>query len=79
MSHQQILRVTPIKSCWMQLVSSDFEHQARSKYAAATGRKYTGSWKWVQAPFSSVVRFLAPAQAIAGELGKGSWSLGFVQ
>ena len=63
----------------MQLVSSDFEPQARSNYAASSWQEHTGSWEWVVSPFSTSVRTLAPSQAAADVLGKGGVSLGFVR
>ena len=62
----------------MQLVSCDYDSQARKKYAAACGQEQAGSWKWVASPFSRAVRTLAPPQAVAAQLGQGGRSLGFV-
>ena len=59
----------------MQLVSSDFDPQARKKYASHFGEQQTGKWQWVESPFSNAVRMLAPSQAVAAELGKGAESL----
>ena len=63
----------------LQLVSSDFDRQARRKYAAACGQEQTGSWEWVRLPFSNAVRTFAPSQAAASVLGNGGASLGFVR
>ena len=62
----------------MQLVSLDFDPQARKKYTVRFGEQQTGKWQWVESPFSDAVRMLAPSQAVAAELGKGAESLGFV-
>ena len=62
----------------MQLVSCDYDSQARKKYAAARRQELTGSWRWVASPFSRAVRTLIPSQAVAAQIGKGGRSLGFV-
>ena len=62
----------------VQLASSNFDGQARHKYAAACGQEQAGSWKWVASPFCRAVRTLAPPQAVAAQIGKGGRSLGFV-
>ena len=62
----------------MQLVSSDFDPQARKKYASQSWGQQPGKWQWVESPFSTAVRMLAPSQAVAAHLGKGGVSLGFV-
>ena len=62
----------------MQLVSSDFDPQARKKYAAQSRGEQPGKWQWVESPFSTAMRMLAPSIAVAAELGKGGASLGFV-
>lgn len=63
----------------LQLVSSDFDRQARRKFAAGYRREQTGSWKWVRSPFSNAVRTFAPSQSAASVLGKGGVSLRFVR
>ena len=62
----------------MQLVSSDYEPQARQKFAWQSGGQQAGKWKWVASPFSTSVHYLAPSQAVAAQLGQGGSSLGYV-